>query len=128
MLAKLLAFVGLVSAGLLLIIVTITTPSGAGAVGILAVFLLSYVIVLSLFTFILWLSIKLFNRLGHDVHLIRKSYSMTLKKSYYFSTIVALGPIIIVSLQSVGGVGVYELILVGIFIVLGCLYVARRTA
>jgi hypothetical protein len=128
MLAKLLFVAGLVSAGLLLIVLTMTTPASSGAFGILAVFLLSYVVLLALLTYVIWLSAKLINKAGREFHLLRKPYSLSFRKAYYYSTIIAIGPVIIVSLQSVGGVGVYEVGLVILFIILGCIYVSRRAA
>lgn len=128
MLAKLLIVAGLVSAGLLLILLTTTTPSSAGAFGILSVFLLSYVVALTCLTFLVWIVAAFIDRIGRSANLIRRSYTFSLKRAYYFSTIIALAPIIMISLQSVGGVGPYEFILIGIFIALGCLYVSRRVA
>ena len=128
MLAKIIATTGLVSAGLLLIIFTTTTPTSAGALGILAIFLLSYVFVLSVTTFALWLIMRLVVKvMGRIYRSTKSSYDMTLKRAYYFSTVIALGPVIIVSMRSVGSVGIYEVGLVTIFIALGCLYVSRRT-
>jgi hypothetical protein len=127
MLARLLVITGLVSAGLLLILLTSIAPADAGAFGILAVFLLSYVSLLSVLTFVLWATVKLIDRVGRDFHVLKKTNSLPLKKAYYYSTVVALGPIIIISLQSVGSVSIYELGLVVTFITLGCIYVARRT-
>ena len=128
MLAKVLTAIGLASAGLLLIVVTTTSPSDAGALGILAVFLLSYVVLFTSLTFIVWFLAKVFYRISTDLHLRKKNQLLTLKIAYYYATVIALGPIIIVSLQSVGGVGIYELLLVAVFIILGCLYVSRRTS
>jgi len=126
MLARILSLIGLVSAGLLLILLTTTTPSTVGAFGILAVFLLTYIATLSVFTFVVWVFARLLNKLGQRIHLLRKPYDFTLKKSYYYSSVLALGPIIVISLQSVGGAGIYELSLVAFFIFLGCLYVSKR--
>lgn len=128
MFARLLITVGLVSAGLLLIIFTTTTPSTGGAFGILSVFLLSYIVSLVLFTFLLWFTAFLIRKAGKRTRFIRKPYTLTLKNAYYYSSVIALGPVIMVSLQSVGGIGLYELILTALFIVLGCIYVSRRSA
>lgn len=127
MLAKLLTTMGLVATGLLLILMTTTTPSSIGAAGILAIFLLGYVFLLCLLTFVLWLATRLIGRAGKELHIIRKSTTISLRKSYYYSSVVSLGPIILVSLQSVGGVSFYDFALVLLFIFLGCVYVARRT-
>jgi hypothetical protein len=128
MLAKILMIIGLVATGLLLILVTTVTPNSAGAVGILAVFLLSYTAIVCLLTFFIWLSARLVSKAGKEIRVFRKDYSISLKKSYYYSSVISLGPVIVVSLQSVGGIGIYELALVILFIALGCLYIVRRTA
>ena len=127
MLAKLLAIIGLVSAGLLLIVFTTTTPASAGAFGMLAVFLLSYIAVLSAMTFIVWFIARLIDKMSRDFKIVKKSRPMTFKKAYYFSTIISLGPIIFISLQTVGTVSVYEFGLILLFIILGYIYVSRRT-
>src|SRR5690554_2646952 len=105
MLAKLLSIIGLVATGLLLILITTTPPADAGAMGILVVFLLSYVVLVCGLTFIVWSLAKIVNRIGKRIGVLRSTYIVDLKKSYYYSSVLALGPIIVVSLQSVGGVG-----------------------
>lgn len=127
MLAKILIAAGLVATGLLLIIITTTTPTSAGAVGILAVFLLSYIVLLCLLTFVVWLLGKILHKIRRKSLLFRNVSALSFRKAYYYASVIALGPIIIVSLQSVGGVSLYSLGLVGVFIVLGCIYVSRRT-
>lgn len=128
MLAKLLSIIGLVATRLLLILITTTPPADAGAMGILVVFLLSYVVLVCGLTFIVWSLAKIVNRIGKRIGVLRSTYIVDLKKSYYYSSVLALGPIIVVSLQSVGGVGIYEVCLVLLFVFLGCLYVSRRTS
>jgi len=127
MLAKLLAIIGLVSAGLLLIVFTTTTPASAGAFGMLSVFLLSYVTVLSAMTFIVWFVARMIEKLGRDFRIIKKTNPISFKKAYYYSTVIALGPVIFISLQTVGTVSVYEFGLILLFIILGYIYVSRRT-
>lgn len=124
MLARILSIVGLVSAGLLLILLTTTTPSMVGAPGILAVFILIYATILCGLTFLLWVGFKLIRPL----RLFRQSAVFSLRQSYYYASVLALGPVIIISLQAVGGVGLYEIGLVCLFLALGCLYVSRRIA
>ena len=128
MFARILSIVGLASAGLLLILITSTTPEKAGAFGILAVFLLTYTIFATAFTFLIWLLAKVANKLGGELRVLRNPYGITIKKSYYYASVLALGPVIVISLQSVGGISVYELGLVVLFLFLGCVYVAKRAA
>ena len=129
MLAKILIIVGLAAAGLLFVILTTVAPSTAGAFGILVVFLLSYIATLSAFTFALWLLGQFIAKInGRFKKRVGAKNAVTLKRAYYYSSILALAPVIIISLQSVGEVGLYEIGLVGLFLILGCVYVAKRSA
>ena len=128
MFTRILMIAGLVSAGLLLILLTTITPAKAGAFGILAVFLLSYVFILTVTTFLLWGVAYLADRIASSGRRIpRKLHAISLKRAYLFATVIALGPIILVGLHSVGGIGVYDVGLVLLFTALGCVYVARRS-
>ena len=40
---------------------------------------------------------------------------------------MALAPVMIIGMQSVGEVGLYELSLVVVFLVIACVYIAKRT-
>ena len=51
---------------------------------------------------------------------------LSLRRSYYYATVIAATPIMIIGLQSVGSIGVYELLLVIIFAAIGCLYISKR--
>lgn len=127
MLARILTTTGLVATGLLLIVVNSTTPTNGGAIGILSVFLLSYVVILTITTYLLWLIVKIISKVGRDVRIFRKPHELSLKRAYYYSTFIAIGPVVLVSLQSVNPIGIYEVSLVCIFIALGCLFVSRRS-
>lgn len=127
MFGKILFITGLVSAGLLLLVLNLTTPSSAGAFGIFALFLLGYILMMTLTTYGLWLFAKALGRFGGRTGVLRRTvHPITLRRSYYYASVIALAPVIIVSLQSVGTVGLYELVLVALFVVLGCVYVAKR--
>lgn len=128
MFGKIVLITGLVSAGLLLVLLNVTTPSTSGAVVILAVFLLGYVVMLSLVTFLIWGMSRVVVRLGSGLYRRGTIEEMSMRKSYYYASVIALGPVILVGLQSVGGVSIYEVGLVGLFVVFGCVYIARRTA
>ena len=127
MLTRILVLIGLAAAGLLLFIITTVAPSAAGASGILAVFILSYIVLLCLFTFLIWIFVRVVEKIGRGLHIFRKVHTVSLGKAYYYSSVVSLGIIIATSLRSVGGVGIRELSLVVLFVLLGCIYVARRT-
>ncbi len=48
-------------------------------------------------------------------------------RAYYFSTVLAAAPVMLIGLQSVQSVGIYEVILVVLFEVVACIYISRRT-
>jgi len=48
------------------------------------------------------------------------------RKLYYYATVVALSPVIYVGMQSVGGAGVFEIILLFIFEMLACFFVHKK--
>lgn len=123
---KALFLTGLVSAGLLLYLFSVTTPSSINAVGLLAVFVCSYLFSLSLLTYALWFMHFVFYRLSRSFIFKRFISRPSVKKSYHYSSILSLGPVLLVGLHSVNGTNVYEIGLVITLLVLGCFYVARR--
>ena len=128
MLGKILIAVAILSGMALFVTINTTVPASAGAIGVLAVFVLTYLFLLSLCSFMIYgisKGVSFFVRSFSDGH---PQQTMSLHRAYYFSTIVALAPVIVMSMQSVGEVGVYELGLIGLLVGLGCLYVTKRTA
>ena len=117
MLSRILFFIWLLSLFILIYILGFTTPTQIGAVGVLVVFLLFYVVSANRIVLQLFFA---------DVVNI-KSKSMSLKKAYYFGSVFALGPVMMISLQSVGGVGLWSFVLVCFLLILGSLYVSRQT-
>lgn len=125
---KFLIVAAVISGVALTIILNMTTPANAGAFGILAVFVFAYIFILSVLTFLIYgLSrIVMFVMAMFMTHTSQETVS--LRRAYYYSTVLALVPVIIISMQSVGGVGPYELGLIGLFVLIGCIYVTKRTA
>ena len=126
MLGKFLIVVAILAAMALMAIVNMTTPSNAGALGVLAVFISAYLLFLSFFTFFLWGGYRIIIYITNAVGIKRPLAGMSLRRSYFYSTILALIPIILISLQSVGGLGVYEIGLTTLLVVIGCVYVTKR--
>jgi len=127
MLARFLIIIAIVSGVIIAVILNTTTPASVGAFGILAVFILAYLILLSLMTFLVY-GVSMSIAAGSKMIGIKQSSGrLSLQKAYYYATIIALAPIITISMQSIGGAGPYELALIGLFVVIGCLYVSKRT-
>ena len=93
----------------------------------LAVFLLSYVALAVAFTFFLFWLHDLIIRVFYSDK-VSRSEEFSFRKSYYYASILALGPVMMVSLRSVGQDGwvAYGLILFLLF--LGCVYVSRQAS
>lgn len=127
MLGRILAVGFIVSIVLLGVMLQTTAPTTAGPLGILIVFILMYVSVLSALTFLLYGINRVIRRLS-SLAPKKPAQTLTLTRSYYFSSVLALAPVIFIGMQSVGQVGVYDVLLVVLFVVIACVYIAKRTA
>ena len=104
-----------------------TTPGGAGPVVILFVFILMYLSLLGVVTFLLYAGMRVVYFLV-DLLTNRKVHArLSLSLAYLYATVLATLPMIVMGLYSVNGIRWHELLLVGIFGVIGVLYIARRT-
>lgn len=128
MLAKFLVGMLVASVLLLVVLLNMTTPSSAGATGILGVFVLTYLVVFSGLTFFMYGISRIIVKFSRGVTIRRPLRPLTLKQAYYYSSVVALAPVILISMQSVGSLGIYEVGLVIFLVIIGCIYVAKRTA
>lgn len=128
MLGRILVVVGLMSAGALLYIINSTSPSQAGAMGVLAVFLLLYIVSAVVLTFFIYWTSRIVIRAFFADVAQRYADRFSLKRSYYYGSVMALGPVMSISLQSVGRGGLQSLLLVGLLLLLGVFYISRQTA
>lgn len=128
MAGKLLGIIGIISGVILVVIFNTTTPASAGAFGILAVFVFAYLLTVVLMTYLVHGISQMVAFVGKTFILRHPVEVLSLQRSYYYATIVSLAPVIIISMQSVGGVGVYELFLILLLVFLGCVYVTKRSA
>lgn len=124
---KVIAFSAVVAAIALVVLLTATEPAAIGPVGILAVFVLMYVSALGVVTFLLYGGSRAMSKIASSFTVKKPIAPISFRRSYYFSSVIALAPVMIVGMQSVGGVGVYELLLIGVFELIACIYIAKRT-
>lgn len=102
-----------------------TDPSKIGPLGILAVFVLLYIITLSLFSYLIFFASNIMSRVR--VHFGLKGIEgWTFIKCYLFGSVVAIGPIVILGISSLGSVSIYEIILVVLFLVISCFFVSKK--
>jgi hypothetical protein len=120
--------ISLIASPLLLIaFLQTTTPATSGPLGILLVFILMYTSLLSLLTYLVFYTVNLVNKLA-TFFMSKGLGDMSFVRSYYFSSVFALAPVIFIGMESVGRVGLYEVVLIGIFMIVAGVYVAKRTA
>ena len=127
MLGRVIAVSSIGAAIILAILLQMTKPATVGPLGILIVFILMYVSVLGALTFLMFGMSKLIVKLSSSVTIKRPLQPLSLKRSYYFSSVIGLAPVMIIGMQSVGEVGFYDFLLVVIFVCIGCIYIAKRT-
>jgi hypothetical protein len=112
---------------LLSVLLQTTAPATIGPLGILFVFILLYVSVLGVLTFLLYGCSRVVSKIVSTVvgrTLIRP---LSLGRSYYYSSVLALAPVLFIGMQSVGEVSAYDVLLVVLFVVIACIYIAKRT-
>lgn len=127
MLGRILTISLIAATMILLIVLQTTTPSTIGPLGILIVFILMYVSVLSVLTFLLFGMSKMVSRISASFTVTKPVYALSFRRAYYFSSILALAPVMIIGMQSVGEIGIYEIVLIGLFIIISCVYIAKKS-
>jgi len=120
MLGKVLALSTLCAFVLLSALFQSTSPSSIHPLGILFVFLLIYVLVLGVLTFLLYGFILLVAKVR------KKADHLSFRRTYLFASVFALAPIMIVGMSSIGRMGIYEFLLIMAFETVACFYVARQ--
>lgn len=127
MFARILTTASIISFCLLILTLTTTTPGTAGPVVILLIFILMYLSLLGVVTFLLYGGVRVAYFL---MRLVTNRYiraGLTLSRAYLYATVLAALPMIIMGLYSMDGIRWYEFILVGVFGLIGMFYIARRT-
>ena len=128
MLGKIVVSSSIVAVVLLVVLLQTTTPATIGPLGILVVFILMYLSVLGLLTFLLFGISKIIHKLSVSFTVKKPLQGLTFNRAYYFSSVIALAPIMFVGMQSVAEVGFYDILLVIMFVVIACVYIAKRTS
>ena len=94
--------------------------------GVLAFFACAYLFFVCLFFVLIMLVQRITARFVREKNQIQLTNTPSNNKSYYYSTVIALVPVIYIGMQSVGGAGLFEIILLSLFEVLACFYVYKR--
>lgn len=126
MFTRLMTAVTIVSFCLLVGMLISTNPTDAGPFGILVVFIFSYVSLIGIVTLFLYYANRSVVSLSRSFLVRKPLMKMSAKRAYYYSTVIALAPIMLIGLQSVGDITFYEIALVVLFVAVGVLYVSKR--
>lgn len=126
MLPKVLATLSLASLCVLSAMLTFTTPASAGPFGLLVIFISAYLTFVGLISFFLYGISRLLVSMTAGMTVRKPLQAMSFRRAYYFSTVLAAAPVMLIALQSVRSIDFYELLLVVAFEVVACLYVSRR--
>jgi hypothetical protein len=126
MLQRVIAIITLVSLCLLSLMLMTTTPASAGPFGLLLIFISAYLTSLGLVSFFLYGISRIIVYASAGFTMRRPMQVMSFRRAYYYSTVLAAAPVMLVGLQSVGSVGIYEFLLVVLFEVIGCVYITKR--
>lgn len=126
MLEKIVAITTISSLCLLAVLLNVTSPTTIGPFGILIVFILGYTSSLGVVAYFIYTFSRLISHFSSAFTIKRPMIPMTFRVAYYYSTVIAAAPIMLIGLQSVGAVGFYEVVLVGLFAVIGCIYITKR--
>lgn len=104
----------------LFIFMNTTSPLQSGPMSVLIVFSLVYLFLVSA----CYASVLLFLRLGR---LFGRNLKMDRRKLYYLVSVISLGPVFILALNTLGQLEVKEVLLVLALLGLGSFYVLRRS-
>lgn len=127
MAGKFIAISGIVALALLALVLHTTTPATIGPLGLLFVFIMLYVTALCAVTFFVFVISQAAARIASSLTVRRPLGALTLQQSYYYGSVIALAPVMLLGMQSVRAVGIYETLLVALFAFLGCVYIAKRS-
>ena len=53
---------------------------------------------------------------------------LSLRRAYYYASVLSLGPIMTLAMLSIGSLGFYEMMLIIVFLAVALLYVSRRSS
>jgi len=116
---KVFAVGGLLAVFFLIMMVNFTTPSDIGPLGVLVFFTLAYMACLS----VMALACRAFFVVRGK---LRNGLGVERRKSYYYGSVLAFVPIVLIFMRSFGGLNILEIALVVGFAAVGCFYISKR--
>ncbi len=120
------ASIGIISLVTALLMLQLTTPQSVGPFGVLAFFILAYITSACVVYVVLVGLVGVLERTLPKGKWLLVVEGLTRRKLYYYTSFIALAPVILLGMQSIGRVGVAEILLLVAFLGLGCFYISRR--
>ncbi len=105
----------------LMVVFNATSPLKSGPLSVLLVFILLYLLVSST------LYMAVFSIMG-ILKMLSLAKPMPKRLVYYLVSVVALGPVFILALNTLGQLDPKDIVLVVVLLALGCFYVLRRSS
>lgn len=112
---------------MLAMLLAATTPSTAGPLVILGFFVFLYLAALGVLTFLFHGLSAVVAKMPPFGKRRLKIGDFSFKRAYYHASVIALVPVMLVAIQSVNEIGVYQILLVCFFAVIAWVYVTNRT-
>lgn len=126
MFIRVVAISTIVSAVILLAVLTLTSPGTAGPFGLLMLFVSSYVMFVGAISALLYGFRRLVIAALQGMPRSKPLQPLSFRRAYHFAVPLAAAPVMLIGLQSVSPIGLREFALVAIFEVVACVYVSRR--
>lgn len=109
-----------------LLMLQLTTPQMVGPLGVLAFFILVYIFFACVVYLLLSFIVSVVRRSATTGKWLTRLEGISDRKLYYYSSFIALTPVIVLGMRSVGEIRPVDLLLVVVFQLLGCFYISRR--
>lgn len=106
---------------LALAIMHLSTPATIHPVGLLVFFVCVYAVSLGAIVLTMYLAQRVYAKINS-----RSGENIDQIAIYEYASVVALGPVILLALQTVGRLQTTDVIFTALFISLGCFYVSKR--
>lgn len=103
-----------------------TTPDTVGSVGVLVVFLCLYVVLLGLMTSSIFYGARIARFIGSLFGRTVSRPAISYRHAYYYGTVIALLPMMLIGLQASAALSVYSAGLIITFGILGLFYISKR--
>ena len=126
MLRRIVAFVTICSVVGVLAVMQSSTPSSSNPLAILLVFLLLYGLALGVLIFLLYGAKCIISRFYHTNEDKMEDRQAWFARSFRYGSVLALAPIIMLAVQSIGGLSVYEVVLIIVFEAVVLFYLYRQ--